>query len=344
MNTVNPSKGWVVVCVIWLAGCASTSPLEPDWVNGSAARYKPAQFLIGRGQADSENAASDRARADLAKIFQVEIDVASQDVLSYQGATSPGATDNRTTSKISRTITTKTNQIVNGIQIAEIWHDPKTQNYYALAVLSRSQAGNDLRQEIESLDAATARYIKQSRDSDDLLLKIAAANRALDAQIDRSAYQKSLKIVDSSGIGAPAQWNVATLRSDLDELLHRMRISAAADHDPLGGLRDDLAGGLSAAGFLVDSGKDPAYVLKASLDITGPDLINDWYWMRGILLVQLINPNTGQVRGTKQWEVKTSAQQQSVAKQRTQTQVREILNHQLRETLIEFAVGGDISS
>lgn len=344
MNTVNPGKRWVIACVIGLAGCAATSPLGPDWVAGSDNRYKPAQYLIGRGQADSENVATDRARADLAKIFQVQIDVESQDVLTHQSGTSHGEADNRTTSQISRTITTKTNQIVNGIQIPEIWRDPKSQIYYALAVLSRSQAANSLRQEIESLDAATARYIQQSRDSDDLLLKIAAANRALNAQVERSAYQKSLKIVDSSGLGEQSQWNVAALRGDLDELLRRMHIAAKADHDPLNSLQDDLAGGLSAAGFLVDTGKDPAYVLKASLDITDPELINGWYWIRGTLLVQLINPTTGQVRGTHQWEVKASAQQQTIARQRVQTQVRDILKHDLRETLIGFAVSDGKSS
>ena len=156
--------------------------------------------------------------------------------------------------------------------------------------------------------------------------------------MERSAYQKTLKIVDVSGVGVPSQWSVATLRIDLDDLLHRMRIAAQAADSPLPGLQDDLAGGLSAVGFLVDTGKEPDYVLKASLDVTDPELLEGWYWMRGTLSVALINPANGQIRGTRQWDVKVSARQAVITRQRLRTQVRNILKQDLRETLIGFAV------
>lgn len=321
-----------------LTGCAGSSDIRPDWVNGTDTRYKPAQYLTGRGQADSQADAQDRARADLAKVFQVQINVQSQDVLAYEGGAASAGSTGRTTTSITRTITTKTDQIVKGIQIPELWRDPRTGTYYALAVLPRMQAANSLRQEIEARDAATERYIRASRATDDLLLKIAAADRALENQVERSAYQKALKIVDLSGVGVPPRWNAATLRIDLDELLHRMRIAAQAADSTLSGLKEDVAGGLSAAGFLVDTGQAPDYVLKASLDVTNPELLEGWYWIRGTLHVQLINPANGQVRGTRQWDIKVSSRQLAIIRQRLQTQVRDILNHDLRETLIAFAV------
>ena len=343
MNKIRQGmKGAAVVMAIavavTLAGCAGDSNVRPDWVTGTASGYKPAQYLTGRGQADNQADAQDRARADLAKVFQVQIDVQSQDVLAYEGGSSPMDAKGRTTTNVTRTITTKTDQIVKGIQIPELWRDPQTGTYYALAVLPRMQAANSLRQEIEARDAATERYIQASRGSDDLLLKIAAADRALEAQVERSAYQKTLKIVDVSGVGVPSQWSVATLRIDLDDLLHRMRIAAQAADTPLPGLQDDLAGGLSAVGFLVDTGKEPDYVLKASLDVTDPELLEGWYWMRGTLSVALINPANGQIRGTRQWDVKVSARQAVITRQRLRTQVRNILKQDLRETLIGFAV------
>lgn len=335
---------WAIAVAVLIAGCAAGGGVRPDWVNGNDSKYPSEKYLIGRGEADSESAAMDRARADLAKIFQVQVDVVSQDVLTYHGETSAGTSSGSVASHVTRDITTKTDQIINGIQMAGIWHDPATQTYYALAVLPRFQAANSLREEIDSLDTATQRYIQQARDSDDLLLKIAAADRALDAQVKRSAYQKSLKVVDRSGLGVEPRWNVASLRVDLDKLLHGMRIAARADNDPLGGLRDDVAGGLSAAGFLVDTGKDPAYVLKASLDMTNPELIEGWYWIRGTLYVQLQNPVTGQVRGTHQWDIKVSSRQASVVRQRAHSQIRDILKGNLRQVLIGFAVGEGRSS
>lgn len=330
----------VAAAALLLAACA-TGPVRPAWVDGTDAHYKPSQYLLGRGQADTQADAQDRARADLAKVFQVDITVKSEDTLAYEGAAGDAGTTGRTTAAVTRAITTKTDQIIKGIQIAQLWRDPQTHNYYALAVLPRMQAANSLRQEIEARDVATARYIDAARNTDDLLLKIAAAQRALETQIARSAYQKSLKIVDVSGVGIPPQWNAATLRVDLDTLLRRMRIAAAADPVPLPGLQDDLAGGLSAAGFLVDKGKDPDYVLRASLDVTDPEHLEGWYWMRGVLHVQLVNPTTGQVRGSHDWPMKVSARQEAVVRQRLESQVRGVLQHQLRETLIGFAAASD---
>jgi hypothetical protein len=335
------SRAAVALTVVMvLAGCAGSSNVRPAWVDGSDAHYKPALYLTGRGQADSQVDAEDRARADLAKVFQVQVDVQSQDVLAYKS----GAAAGRTTSSVTRTLVTKTDQIIKGIQIPELWRDPETKSYYALAVLPRMQAANSLRQEVEARDGATDRYIRASRATDDLLLKIAAADRALEAQVERSAYQKTLKVVDVSGVGVPPPWNIATLRVDLDELLHRLRIAPEAAAAPLPGLQDDLAGGLSAAGFLVDTGKDPDYVLKASLDVTEPELLEDWYWIRGTLYVQLINPANGQVRGTRQWDVKVSARQPAITRQRLQTRVRDIFKHDIRETLIDFAVNSGEAS
>ena len=333
-----------VAMVMIVAGCAGGANIRPDWVNGSDPHYPPDRYLIGRGQADNENDAANRARAELAKVFEVQIDEQSQDVLTYRGGSAGGEAGGTTTAQVTRSITTKTAQIINGIQVPEVWRDPETHTFYALAVLPRMQASNSLRQEIDDLDTATERYIRQARQSDDLLIRIAAADRALDAQIKRSAYQKSLKVVDTSGVGEAPRWNVAALRVGLDKLLHDMRIGAQAGSDPLGGLREDLAGGLSAAGFLVDTGKSPAYVLKASVDLTDPELLQGWYWMRGTLAVALKDPATGQVRGTHQWDIKVSAQQPAVVRQRARTQVRDILQHNLRQVLIGFAAGRAASS
>lgn len=329
----------LVTVVTVLAGCAGRSNIRPAWVDGADSGYKPAQYLTGRGEGDSQTVARDRARADLAKVFEVQVDVHSEDVLTYKGGSAAaGSTTGRTSASVTRTITVTTDQIVHGIQVPELWRDPRTGTYYAMAVLPRMQTANSLRQEIEARDTATERYIAASRGTDDMLLKVAAADRALEAQVRRSAYQKALKVVDVSGVGVPPRWNAMTLRIDLDKLLRRMHIAAQAGDSPLPGLKDDLAGALSAAGFLVDTGTTPDYVLEASLDATEPELLEGWYWIRGTLYVRLVNPTDGQVRGTRQWFVKVSARQPTVTRQRLQAQVRDILKHDLRETLIGFAV------
>jgi len=125
---------WIVVGVS-LFGCAS-APSTPDWVNGKSAKYPDNQYLVGRGQADAQEDARNRARADLAKILEVGVSAKSSDVTSF----SSGAEGAKTESQVSRSIVTRTEQIVRGIQIPETWQDPQTKSTYALAVLPRSQA------------------------------------------------------------------------------------------------------------------------------------------------------------------------------------------------------------
>lgn len=214
-----------------VSGCAGRGPLTPDWVNGESAQYEKAEYLIGRGQAATQEDARDRARADLAKIFQVAVASESEDVQkSKTGPTGQPQYEG----EVSRRINIQTNQIVSGIQIAEQWQDPATKNYHALAILPRLQTAATLRQQIGQLDEATGNYIEQSRKTSDLFLKISAANQAVETQQERASLQKSLQIVDVTGRGVESQWNIAKLNSDLDGLLKRVRIApqVAADSPP----------------------------------------------------------------------------------------------------------------
>src|SRR5690349_104932 len=118
-----------------LAGCA-TAASTPDWVSGPAAKYPAGQYLIGRGEAASGEDARDRARADLAKTFQVDVAVESEDVQAFRAAAGGGQYEGSST----RRVATRTEQLVEGVEIAETWRDPKSGTYHALAALPRQKA------------------------------------------------------------------------------------------------------------------------------------------------------------------------------------------------------------
>ena len=188
-----------------LSGCAS-KPTTPDWIAGDSAQYNSAQYLIGRGQAPTQEEAKDRARADVAKVFQVAVVVSSEDM---QRSKSDSTGEEKYEQQASRSISTRTDQIIRGIQIAELWQDPATKSYYALAVLPRLQTAASLRQQISQLDEATANHIEQSRKSSDLFQKIAAASLAVETEREHESLQKSLQIVDPTGRGTESKWNSA---------------------------------------------------------------------------------------------------------------------------------------
>jgi hypothetical protein len=328
-------------CVLLAAnGCASQPPM-PDWVNGTSKQYQSEQYLIGRGQAATPEEAKDRARADLAKIFEVAVAVDSEDIQTYSQKSDAKTVDKKAagdySAQASRRIVTRTDQIIQGIQIVELWQDPSTKAYFALAVLPRLQAGTGLRQEIERLDAATRKYLEQARASSDILAKIGAANQALEAQIERAAYQKSLRVVDPTGRGTESEWNTAKLNADLTDLLKRVRVAARMAPDAPPGLSVVVNGALAAAGFLIESGEKPDYILHAKLPLEDLGLQQGWYWQRGVLEITLTEVATSRVRGSKRWDIKVSAQQQETTRQRALDQAGAVLKKELRVTLVGFS-------
>jgi hypothetical protein len=317
--------------ILALVGCAS-QPKSPDWVNGDSATYKSSQYLLGRGQAGSQDDAKDRARADLAKIFQVAIVTSSEDVQQFSTTPAGGQYDGHA----SRSISTRTEQIVSGIQIAEIWQDPVTKTYYALATLPRLQTAASLRQQIGQLDDATSNHINQSRNSTDLFQKIAAANNALSSQRDRDALQKSLQIVDITGRGVEPQWNAAKLKADMDALLKRVRIATQVAADSTPGTADIVSGALAQAGFMIETGQNPDFTLQARMSLSEMNR-DGWVWQRGSLEVTLTEAANGRVRGTRHWDIKASATDRDTSMKRALSQADAILKKELGPAIISMA-------
>jgi LPP20 lipoprotein len=325
----------IVAIGISLVGCASTPSGPPDWVSAKSSKYPDSQYLIGRGQADSQDDARNRARADLAKVLEVGVSAKSTDVTSF----SSGQEGAKTDSQVSRSVTTRTDQIVRGIQIPEGWQDPQTKSYYALAVLPRSQAAMGLRAEIDRLDAATRGYIDQARKAPDLLAQVASASRALDSQRERDAVQKTLQVIDVTGLGVPPEQNAGQLAADLSALLKRVRMRPEAASGSDDSFQRMLSAAVSSAGFVPEAGADAPYVLVGSLQLDDLGLINGWYWMRGTLEVQLAEKSSGKVRGNKRWEIKTSSPQKATAQRRALDEADATLKRELRPAILGFAVG-----
>ncbi|MDP2762239.1 MAG: LPP20 family lipoprotein [Sideroxyarcus sp.] len=318
----------------FLCGCAS-QPTVPDWVAGDSAQYRNAQYLVGRGHAATQEEAKDRARADIAKVFQVAVVVSSEDIQRSKSVSSGAA---QYEEQASRHISTRTDTIISGIQIAELWHDRVNASYHVLAVLPRLQTAASLRQQIGELDAATRNDIERSRTEVDLFLKIAAASHALEVQQEREALQKNLQVVDITGRGIAPQWHSAQLKSDLGELLKRISIAPRVAADAPAGLQGMVAGALAQAGFILDTGDHPTFVLQASLNLTDLGLQEGWYWQRGNLEITLSETAANRIRGTRQWSIKGNALNKDGATLRAMNQADAILKKELGSAIISMAI------
>lgn len=326
-----------------LAACASAPPAPvtpPDWVSGDAARYPAGSFLLGRGAADNLNDASDRARADLAKGLAVEIRIESSDVqtfaLDQPDPRTPGVSEERMRLEVSRAIATQTDQLVRGVQITETWRDPASKTDHALAVLPRGAAMQSLQAELRALDDAVAAEIARARAAGDPFTAIAAADRAMRAQLERDSVQRQLQVVDPSGHGIPGRWSFAQLRSDRNALITRVRIRPGAAGDEMQAVAVTLAGSLGEAGFTVVEQGAADYTLAAVLELGDPALKDGWYWVMGSLEI-VLGDMAGQARGSHRWDIKTSAQDPALAHRRALDEVETVLDRALLPTLLSFS-------
>ncbi len=326
----------LLITAALLSACASTGSV-PAWVSGQDSRYPHEAYLTGTGHGSSVDLAKDHARADLAKAFEVSISEQTRDVQTFKRETNGDETKTEANLDVSRQIATRTEKVVRGIEIADVWQDPDTRTFNALAVINRRKAARSLEQEIMELDQATLRFVEQSRAETDSLRKVAAAMRALEAAMVRVGLNHSLNVLDLSGRGRTAEFDVPQLKADVDELLARLVIMVKCDGAQAEELSRTLAGALSGAGFSVIEDERANYVLKGRLDLYDLGLREGWYWVRGTLEV-VLRDQQGAVRVDKRWEVKASGQQSETANHRVMDRIAGILKEDLRNTILHAAM------
>ena len=324
--------------MLLLAACSSAKPgdARPDWVNGNSSQYPAAAYLTGQGQADNMAVAKDRARAELAKIFSVGVSEQSSDTASFSQSNASGAPTAQNSLDVSRNINTRTEQVMSGVEISQTWQDPKAQQYYALATLSRNKAAAALRQQIGDLDAGTVASMNQAQNSNDLFDKISAAGQAVESQQTRAGLQKALQVVDPSGMGIPSSWSLAKLQADRSALLKQLQISAAADGHDGEAVKKLLAGSLADSGFTVADGAP--YTMTASLNYSDLPPQGGWFWISGTLQVTL-NGNDSRAHGVRRWDLKVSGSDRQLAQQRLMDQVAQYLQSDVQGTVFAFAAG-----
>jgi LPP20 lipoprotein len=332
----------LIICVtlpwLLLAGCSQQPKpnSRPDWLLGQSTQYPASRYITGRGQADELAVAKDRARSDLAKTFSVRVSEQSKDNSSFSQTDSvaKGAVT-KNTMDVSRNISTRTDQMLNGVEIADTWQDPQTREYYALAILQRAKAAASLRTQIADLDANTRAYLDQAQASDDLFVKIAAATHALTAQTERAGLQSELQVADITGRGVPSAWNLGKLQADRSALLARLTINAAADGKDAAAVKKLLAGALADAGFTVSDKAD--YTMTAHLEYAALQPRDGWYWISGSLQVSL--DGTGRAHGVRRWDLKVSASDPALVQQRLMDQIAGDLQNDIQTTVLDFTSG-----
>jgi len=336
-NSLFLKKRFLLTCLL-LTGCMQSASVvnanQPRWISGESSSYPNSQYVVASGSASNAEQAKDRALANLTKVFELRIRESSTTREDVQVQTQNGAESVNKTQHLMQNINIQTNKIIDGARVAEQWQSADL-TYYALAVLDRHQAGNNIREAISNLDKETDFELSSVDSKPSPLQKVAVYQRVLASQDQRDALQKTLKVIDLSGQGAVSKWNRADLRARLESSLSALNMQPNILHDGVGGLDKKLRGAMSKAGF-PESIASNGYVLSSGLELQEPVLSQDWYWMRATLTLRLTAPE-GRVLGNKTWPLKVSASGKGQLHQRMMSSVEKKLNQELKSTIMDFA-------
>ena len=329
----------ILLATLLVAACMQSTAVmstgdAPEWVSSEPEMYPNFKYMSATGSASQAEQAKARALSNLAKIFEVQIREVSTTSQDTQTSKKGDIETVESSARIASTVNLKTDKMVQGARIAEQWQSSADLTYYALAVLDRTQAGNNIRGEMRRLDEETQHALDQYSRREDALLKISDLHNANTLQQDRQILQRTLKIIDIKGNGSPARWNLAELNERLQQELRSLPLQTAVKVDDIGGLNNVLQGAASKAGFNVGNA---GYQLAASLETQQPIDQGDWHWLKATLKIELIAQDGVTVIGYQSWSLKVSASGPSQLDARMLKEADKKLKQELLNSVLGFA-------
>ncbi|TEW56043.1 hypothetical protein E2R68_02840 [Psychromonas sp. RZ22] len=316
------------ISLLLITACAAPTPEEkalaerPDWIDNAQGKYPSNDYLTAVGQASNRTRAGQSAVTNLLEIFSVKVRAETKTLTEAVKQESVVGVTLESSTTLQRSIETETDQVIQGVEIKESWLSP-TGDYYALAVLEKNSAAQNLMQSITELDNKTAELIDYSINfAPNSILAVNALRSARDQQLARKTADLQLKYI--SGSGVPNNISSNKIEQLISRKLASLQMSVKADSDSQ---KKSLQAGLAKLGVKVVN--ESSLQLSAEIDVTDPAFINNWYWLRGSY--ELTISENDKVISRKRWTVKISAKQKELLNLRLQDKLNSQISNYLQQ-------------
>ncbi|MGD8569546.1 MAG: hypothetical protein PVJ39_15785 [Gammaproteobacteria bacterium] len=321
-------------CVALLWGCATQridpqmqSLLDkPGWVSGNSRQYPEPLFFTGHGVSAQLARAKRQAMDDVAQRFRSQVKAFFDN----------HSADNTAKSSFSPKPIPNDERILSNRQLADIWQDPVSNAYHVLAVIDRVRVGSDIRDDIYRLDNVIDRTMKKAAQQADALQRVAYADVAVNKVNQIEQLQTLLKIVQPAEALESLRWPPGKITNRVYEWLSQVKLMPVLqNNDPE--MKQAFLGGVKNAGFIVDDGAKPDYILKASFQQKHIKWNDGVYTLDGSLRLELRDSDwKGQVRGAMNWPIRISATERALLHGELAKAIRKANEQKLKATLIEL--------
>jgi hypothetical protein len=312
----------ITVLSLFLISCGGSELVRED-----VGDYDLNKYLIGTGVADTEKNAKARARSDLAKVFEVEVKEDTLDTSQFQS----GAKGVNKSWKINRNISTYTNKVLTGVQIASVKKDKKTQQYRAIALLPRDQAATSLKQQLNLVDTDIKALLNDADTTNNLLESVRLNYKALVKQKQREQLQKALVVVDTSGEGITSSQSYVQVAQKLSASIQQLRFSVVLKGQSKLDIVKITHSALANVGVTVTADGD--YQLQTSIQVIDLGVQQDWNWFKALVSLQIKDAQRRPL-AEKKVEIKVAALDKASAKLKLEKKLLKITEETLLKMLL----------
>lgn len=266
---------------------------KPDWVDGPSKKYPRSAYLVGVGSADDQEAARDRARGEIARIFSSLVIVETE--VDESETNSSGASS--FSQNVAQNVRTASRKMLEGVEVVSEWQDPASRVHFALAVLERAKGRSALEDRVRDLDKQATEWQAALDKADGKLPRVKAAMKVLALLRGREELNSELRVLDAGGKGLLSPLDAGVLKSRAAKALSELDVAV----DLKGSKSDELETGvvqaLNSLGLEASPGAATGDVIVQGKVETKPVEGSDprWKFARSTITLSLKDGKSGKV-------------------------------------------------
>ncbi|MDX6769570.1 MAG: LPP20 family lipoprotein [Elusimicrobiota bacterium] len=278
-------------------GPSSAGGPRPAWVEGESPRWPRARFVLGVGSAEDEEAAADRARGEVARVFSSVVTVDTSADETESSLTQGGKTATTFSQTVAQQVRTVAKKALEGSDVVERWKDSATGRFYALAALPKDRALLAVTEKLQSLDGEAAAYKAKLDAAPDRFEKAKAAAKLSALLKARGELEAEHRVL--GGGKAESALDAGAARSAAAAALAALSVIVGSEGDGAKEVVTGVVTGLNAAGLSAKPAAGGAAAdLLADADVSvepGSGGDERWKWSRAKAIVTLKEGREGKV-------------------------------------------------
>jgi LPP20 lipoprotein len=242
---------WSGVCIL-TGGCAWFGRENPpEWIMSPHQSYPAERYLTGIGEAGSREQAEKRAYASVARVFSAQVNTQSMDHETYSIQESGGGSQTRRELQLDQRTQVTTRKALENVQILDLWYQPSTRHFWALAGLDRQQAEKAILERLQEWDTKIENMIHQGRTHPQKIQRIRGYKEALILLADRDALNTDLRVIRTSGDSLLPSYRIPQIQREfMDFVAQNLVISVAIEGEYHENIERAILEGLKQEGLL----------------------------------------------------------------------------------------------